>query len=285
MVNGIRRAYFHAPAKRSLFIELPAEDKDAKPGEVGRLNVCLYGTRDAAKQWQEALSKHLSDLGFTRGKGHPAVFAHPSRGIMTLVHGDDYVSAGLTTDLDWLEEELGKKYGIKTQRAGQHGDAECEVKVLNRVIRRTENGYEMEADPRHSELICEQLLESGVRKVTTPGTDANLTKEDEEPLTGDAIRQFRSTAARCNYLGLDRPDLQFAIKEVCREMSNPTQGSHKRLQRIGQYLDSHKRVVWSFEWQDPVSVLDVYGDANWAACRRTRKSTSGGCILQGAVTV
>ena len=41
------------------------------------------------------------------------------------------------------------------------------------------------------------------------------------------------------------------------------------------------RGLWSFEWQDPVSVLDVYGDANWAACRRTRKSTSGGCILRG----
>ena len=34
MVNGISRAYVHAPAKRSLFIELPAEDTDAMPGEV-----------------------------------------------------------------------------------------------------------------------------------------------------------------------------------------------------------------------------------------------------------
>ena len=78
--------------------------------------------------------------------------------------------------------------------------------MLNRVIRRTGNGYEMEADPRHAELVCQQMLETGARKVTTPGTDANLTKEDEELLTGDALRQFRSTAARCNDLGLDRPD-------------------------------------------------------------------------------
>ena len=95
------------------------------------------------------------------------------------------------------------------------------------------------------------------------------------------MRQFRSTAERCNYLGLDRPDLQFAINEVCREMCSPTQGSQKRLQRIGQYLKSHRRVVWIFDLQDPVNVIDVYGDANWAACRRTRKNTKGGCPLRG----
>ena len=155
------------------------------------------------------------------------------------------------------------------------------MKVFNRVIRRGNDGYEMEADPRHAKLICEQLFESGARKMITPGTEANLTKEDGELLIGDEVRQFRSTAARCNYVGLDRPDLQFAVKEVCRDMSSPTQGSKRRLQRIGQYIKSHRRVVWRFEWQDPVSVLDVYGDANWAACRRTRKNTKGGCPLRG----
>ena len=31
LVNDIRRAYLHAAAQRSLFIELPAEDTEAKP--------------------------------------------------------------------------------------------------------------------------------------------------------------------------------------------------------------------------------------------------------------
>lgn len=39
----------HAPATRALFMRLPFEDKDAQPGEVGKLHVCLYGTRDAAR--------------------------------------------------------------------------------------------------------------------------------------------------------------------------------------------------------------------------------------------
>ena len=76
-INDVSRAYFYAPATRSLFIELPMEDKEAKDGEVGRLNVCLYGTRDAAREWQTTLIMHLVSIGFKRGVGHPAVFYHP----------------------------------------------------------------------------------------------------------------------------------------------------------------------------------------------------------------
>ena len=45
----------------------------------------------------------------------------------------------------------------------------------------------------------------------------------------------------------------------------------RRLHRIGQYLHTHKRMVWRFDWQDPSSVLDAYGDAYWTACQRTTK--------------
>ena len=67
MVNDVSRAYFYAPATRSLFVELPSEDEEADMGEVGRLNVCLYGTRDAAREWQSTLSRRLEGLGFRMG--------------------------------------------------------------------------------------------------------------------------------------------------------------------------------------------------------------------------
>ena len=51
MVNDVSRAYFYAPATRNLFFELPKDDYEAHEGEVGMLNVCPYGTWDAAKDW------------------------------------------------------------------------------------------------------------------------------------------------------------------------------------------------------------------------------------------
>ena len=55
----------------------------------------------------------------------------------------------------------------------------------------------------------------------------------EEPLEGQDITTFRGLAARANYLALDRPDLQYAAKEICREMSKPQQSSLGKLRRRG----------------------------------------------------
>ena len=119
MVNDVRRAYFYAKIDRDVFVELPPEDPEYGTGKKGKLRLCLYGTRDAAKGWQETLSAHLVSLGFTRGVGHPSVFHHQEKGIKTLVHGDDYVSSGLSSDLAWLKGKLEKAYEIKTQRLGR----------------------------------------------------------------------------------------------------------------------------------------------------------------------
>ena len=100
MINDVRRAYFYAKIQRDVYIELPKEDKDYGKGILGKLRLCLYGTRDAAKGWQETLSSHLESIGFVRGRGHPSVFWHPDKQIKTLVHGDGYVSVGSDESMD-----------------------------------------------------------------------------------------------------------------------------------------------------------------------------------------
>ena len=51
MVNDVSRAYFCAPAKRQVFVELPAEDTEDGQDLVGELNYSMYGTRGAAQNW------------------------------------------------------------------------------------------------------------------------------------------------------------------------------------------------------------------------------------------
>ena len=53
------------------------------------------------------------------------------------------------------------------------------------------------------------------------------------------------------------------------------------MKRIGKFLYARPRVVWEFPNQEEPEVIDIYVDANWAGCRRTRKSTSGGCAMLG----
>ena len=93
--------------------------------------------------------------------------------------------------------------------------------------------------------------------------------------------RYRAIAAICNYLSIDRPDLQCAVKELCREMAKATEQSWPKLKRVGQYIKGRPRVVWSYEWHDEANTIDVFADANWAGCKITRTNTSGGCVMVG----
>ena len=65
----VRGAYFYAPARRKVFVELPPED--SQPGDshmCGLLRYSLYGTRDAAQNWEEELASTRSSLKLTEGK-------------------------------------------------------------------------------------------------------------------------------------------------------------------------------------------------------------------------
>ena len=101
-------------------------------------------------------------------------------------------------------------------------------------------------------------------------------------LTKEEATQFRAISARCLYMSMDRPEIQYAVKEVCRETSAPTMKSWKKLERVGQFLKERPRTVWKFDWQNRQPIMDVFGDSNWAGCKRTRKSTSGGAIKIGS---
>ena len=123
----------------------------------------------------------------------------------------------------------------------------------------------------------------GSKGLSAPGNDEDEKDEEDssELFTGADVTLFRGLAARLNYLSMDRPDLQYAAKEVCREMSKPVKASLKNLFRIGGHLIDHPRLIWNFMYQDCLTHLTISVDANWAGCRRTRKSTSGGTAKVG----
>ncbi len=79
MTNDVKRAYFNAFVARDVFIELPDEEPEKRPGTLGKLIRSLYGTRDAAMNWQTLYSEHLVGIGFTQSLGVPSVFFHAEK--------------------------------------------------------------------------------------------------------------------------------------------------------------------------------------------------------------
>lgn len=154
--------------------------------------------------------------------------------------------------------------------------------MLNRVRRYTTEGFEYEADPRQAEKLLEGLkLDDGCNKAATPGLKPLVEQlEKDLPLPTGGHTEFRGLAARSNYLSADRIDLQFSAKEICRFMSAPTDTSMIAIKRMGRYLLGHKRLVYTYPWQT-ADGIEVYSDTDWSGCPRTRRSTSGGCVMIG----
>ena len=93
---------------------------------------------------------------------------------------------------------------------------------------------------------------------------------------------FRALFARANYLAQDRPDIAFATKELCRDFAQPTRTSYEKLKRVGRYLAGTHRLAYQYEWETKVPEhIDVFVDTDFAGCKNTRRSTSGGVAMMG----
>ena len=65
---------------------------------------------------------------------------------------------------------------MKTQILGHSGREGVlrEAKILNRVIRATQQGWEYECDQRHVEIILEQLGLTEAKPLGTPGVEETM---------------------------------------------------------------------------------------------------------------
>ena len=64
-------------------------------------------------------------------------------------------------------------------------------------------------------------------------------------------------------------------------MAKPTRGHWKKLKRIGRYLIDAGRMVTKYRWQGEEDSVETFTDSDWAGCRQTGKSTSGGAVMIG----
>ena len=83
------------------------------------------------------------------------------------------------------------------------------------------------------------------------------------------------------YLGQDRSDIQFAVKELGKDMSSPKQSSWTKLKRLMRYLKGAPRAVLHYCYQSRPQSIVTWTDSDFAGCVKSRKSTSAGVVMFG----
>ena len=105
----VRGAHFYSACRRDVFVRLPEEEGVDVTKLCGRLLQSMYGTRDAAGNWEAEYSGTCTDAGLVAGVGCPCIFVHEDRDIKMIVHGDDFISAASRENLKLLKRILEKK--------------------------------------------------------------------------------------------------------------------------------------------------------------------------------
>jgi len=192
---------------------------------------------------------------------------------------------GEDAELKWITKQMESWFEIKVRGVlGPEPSDDKEVVILGRTVRWKSWGIEWEADVKHRRLLMEKFG-YGVNTKALNCNGDNATHDDDEEeatlLNKAESTEFRSAAARLNFLSQDSPDLMYPAKEVSQEMANPVLGSWKRLKKASRFAKSREAVVWNYPWQDEINKVEVYSDSDWGGRRGSRKSTSGGCLMFG----
>lgn len=95
---------------------------------------------------------------------------------------------------------------------------------------------------------------------------------------------YRSLTGALQYLTFTRPDISYAVQQVCLHMHDPREPHLNAVKRILRYLRGTIDYGLLLRRTTP-SELVIYTDADWAGCPDTRKSTSGYAVFLGATLV
>jgi hypothetical protein len=269
----VKNAFLHGTLTETVYCVQPSGFADSsRPDLVCRLNKSLYGLKQAPRVWHHRFASYLSSIGFVETKSDSSLFIY-CRGSDTaylLLYVDDIVltasSAGfLRTVIGALQREFAM-----TDLGQLHH-------FLGISVTRSADGLFL-SQRQYTQDILERAGMSACKPCSTP-VDLHSKLSAEGPPVGDAT-QYRSLAGALQYLTFTRPDIAFAVQQICLYMHDPREPHLAALKRILRYLQGTMSLGLTMRRSSPTELV-VYTDADWAGCPDTRRSTSAYAVFLG----
>ena len=247
----------------------------------------MYGFRDASNGWARDWQALLREHGYSVGIANAALFYNRQAKSRGGVHGDDFYVLGPRKAIDQMGEVLKSKYSLRESgRLGFGQGCDRTATILNRVVTLSVDSggrklVTIEPDARHVQIILQSLglAGAGTKSVATPGVKKTDAQEErkvgEPPLCKSETTLFRSCLMRASFLAQDRADLPESVKCRAQQMSCPTRTSMEELKHLARYLKGKPSVALVLRQQKMPKYIRMSVDSDFAADRRTRKSTTG----------
>nr|GEX73007.1 retrovirus-related Pol polyprotein from transposon TNT 1-94 [Tanacetum cinerariifolium] len=270
----VKTAFLYGSLKEDMYVCQPESFIDADhPSHVYKLKKTLYGLKQALRAWYDELSTFLLQNHFFKGTIDPTLFIRRFHDgiIVVQVYVDDIIFSSTHPRYIQLFSDLMKSrfemsmMGEMTFFLGlQVNQSPCGIFI------------------NQSKYVLEILKKYGMESCDPVGTPMEIKDKldlDQNGTPVDATK-YHSMIGALMYLTSSRPDIVPATCLCARYQAKPTEKHLKEVKRIFRYLwGTINMGLWNTK--DSGFELTRFSDADYAGCKDTFKSTSGGAQFLG----
>ncbi|XP_060195092.1 uncharacterized mitochondrial protein AtMg00810-like [Lycium barbarum] len=270
----VKNAFLHGELEETVYMHQPVGFRDpTHPNYVCLLKKSLYGLKQAPRAWYKRFADYVSSIGFTHSKSDHSLFIY-RKGIdmaYLLLYVDDII---LTTSSDDLRKSimtlLNSEFAIKDLGPLSY--------FLGIADTRYAGGLFL-SQKKYAEEIIERASMSFCRPSATPvDTKPKLSATSTSPFKDPSL--YRSLVGALQYLTFMRPDISYAVQQICLFMHNLMEVHMNDLKRIVRYIKgTHDHGLHLYP-SKPTTLIS-YTDADWGSCPDTRRSTACYCVFLG----
>ncbi|GKE87758.1 ribonuclease H-like domain-containing protein [Tanacetum coccineum] len=242
------------------------------PDYVCLLQRSLYGLKQAPRAWYQRFASYATLVGFHHSKSDSSlfIFHHGSEVAYFLIYVDNILL--IASSLALLQQVI----------SSLHSEfAMTDLGPLNYFLgisaTRTCSGMFL-SQSKYANEILERAYMEHCNPCRTPFDTESKLGPEGDPVTDPTL--YRGLAGALHYLTFTRPDITYAVQQVCLHMHDPREPHLEVLKRILRYV----RGTLDYGLQpfaSSTSQLTAYSDADWAGCPSTRRSTSGYRVFLG----
>ncbi|MFS7952616.1 putative RNA-directed DNA polymerase [Helianthus anomalus] len=252
----VKNAFLHGHLNETVFMHQPPGFVDRRyPNFVCRLKRSLYGLKQAPRAWYTRFATYVMSHGFRNSKCDNSLFIY-TRGSQTaflLLYVDDIILTASSNELlQDIINKLSREFAMKDLGPLHH--------FLGIKVTRSDRGLFLDQSQYAKDIISRASMDA-CKPCTTPVDLSSKLSATDGPLFHDPTL-YRSLAGALQYLTFTRPDISYAVQQVCLFMHEPHDPHFAFMKRILRYihgtLDYGIRIIRSNNHS-----LVAYSDADW----------------------
>ncbi|KAD5960655.1 hypothetical protein E3N88_12127 [Mikania micrantha] len=270
----VKSAFLYGKIKEEVYVCQPPGFEDNKhPDWVYKLDKALYGLKQAPRAWYDTLSTFLLRNNFTRGSIDKTLFIQNvgQHKLLVQIYVDDIIFASSDPKLcDDFTALMTKTFEMSAMGELQF--------FLGLQIKQKSDGIFIHQSKYTKELLKKFDLQN-CKPCSNP---MSSTTQLDADLKGPSVDEtlYRCMIGSLMYLTASRPDIMFATCVCARFQATPKESHLIAVKRIFRYLQGTQSLgIWYSTGQS--CKLVAFSDSDYAGCKLSRKSTSGGCQFLG----